>query len=500
MTASRDSIQHLRVQWRGPADRARTPAAALRLERQFDAVDWRPAGIRPGQILLIRRLRGLPALKLGAGWALDWEAALREEVTRLYRNAVRPGRTIPHDAESILFDDPVELLVALTQEVVEPSTLLASNPRWYWSQVIPTPVSSAPGTRLAALWVQYAAHLPRALIALPLATVIAALNRLSAAEVQVALQAVAAAYHTLPPLLDEPAQHTDAPGSYHPSPQRIDSVPVGEPARSVSLAMGSLWWRWLPPSHRAQMPHGRLGQVFAVWCAALAHQPAMAASPAFRQAIAEWYPAPAEFAARRSAAQGSDHPTLTTNPPDSGQVALSTLAPVLLDDEAQPEPDASTHPGELTRLAGIFFLIHLLPWLEWPADDLPCNPWLLIAALGRTLLHPLSPVDERDPIWVLLSRLAEDEPPPSNLDDWILERVAAVIARLQTSLPEVEAVGDFLLRRTGRVCISRTHIDLDLPMEQADVRLRRTGLDFNPGWVPALGYIIHFHYLDEGVS
>lgn len=76
----------------------------------------------------------------------------------------------------------------------------------------------------------------------------------------------------------------------------------------------------------------------------------------------------------------------------------------------------------------------------------------------------------------------------------------AVLTRLQVSLPEVEDVGAFLLRRTARVYISRTHLDLDLPMEQADVRLRRAGLDFNPGWVPTLGYILHFHYLDEGVS
>jgi hypothetical protein len=34
-------------------------------------------------------------------------------------------------------------------------------------------------------------------------------------------------------------------------------------------------------------------------------------------------------------------------------------------------------------------------------------------------------------------------------------------------------------------------------VRRADVRIRKAGLDLDPGWVPWLGRVLSFHYVDE---
>lgn len=52
-----------------------------------------------------------------------------------------------------------------------------------------------------------------------------------------------------------------------------------------------------------------------------------------------------------------------------------------------------------------------------------------------------------------------------------------------------------LVMRPGRVLATRTHVDLVFDHRDADVRVRRAGLDLDPGWVPWLGRVVQFHYL-----
>ncbi|MBP1467362.1 hypothetical protein EYB53_016740 [Candidatus Chloroploca sp. M-50] len=51
-----------------------------------------------------------------------------------------------------------------------------------------------------------------------------------------------------------------------------------------------------------------------------------------------------------------------------------------------------------------------------------------------------------------------------------------------------------LVTRPALVSITTTHLDLTFDHSQTDLRLRRHGLDFNPGWVPWLGKVVSFHY------
>ena len=52
-----------------------------------------------------------------------------------------------------------------------------------------------------------------------------------------------------------------------------------------------------------------------------------------------------------------------------------------------------------------------------------------------------------------------------------------------------------LVLRRGRLVATRTHLDVIFDHQQVDLRIRRAGLDIDPGWVPWLARVIRYHYL-----
>jgi hypothetical protein len=51
-----------------------------------------------------------------------------------------------------------------------------------------------------------------------------------------------------------------------------------------------------------------------------------------------------------------------------------------------------------------------------------------------------------------------------------------------------------VVRRTGYIVHSATHVNVNFDLKAADIRLRRAGLDIDPGWVAWFGRIVTFHY------
>lgn len=51
-----------------------------------------------------------------------------------------------------------------------------------------------------------------------------------------------------------------------------------------------------------------------------------------------------------------------------------------------------------------------------------------------------------------------------------------------------------IIDRPGAFTLTRTHLDIYFHHDQADIRIRRSGLDLDPGWVPWLGRVVLFHY------
>ena len=54
-----------------------------------------------------------------------------------------------------------------------------------------------------------------------------------------------------------------------------------------------------------------------------------------------------------------------------------------------------------------------------------------------------------------------------------------------------------LVQRRALLSVSRTHLDLFFDLSSVDIRIRRAGLDLDPGWLPWFGRVVSFHYLEK---
>jgi hypothetical protein len=182
--------------------------------------------------------------------------------------------------------------------------------------------------------------------------------------------------------------------------------------------------------------------------------------------------------------------------------------------------------GVLTRIGGLFYLINVIQRLDIPgcyeADwDLASQigGWGVLELLARSLLGPAQPHLADDPVWAALAEIdgrAVGELPGEGyavigerllaspllaglnpaLGGWLAVALPPVRDYLQQvlQLSDPAEIGPRLLLVNGRLHVSATHIDLVLGLEAIALPVRLAGLDINPGWVPALGRVIQFHF------
>jgi hypothetical protein len=78
---------------------------------------------------------------------------------------------------------------------------------------------------------------------------------------------------------------------------------------------------------------------------------------------------------------------------------------------------------------------------------------------------------------------------------WVARLVPYVRARLRRALGiEDDEIVARLLVHTARVHATATHVDVVLPLDALPIEVRFAGLDRDPGWVPAAGRFIAFHF------
>lgn len=111
--------------------------------------------------------------------------------------------------------------------------------------------------------------------------------------------------------------------------------------------------------------------------------------------------------------------------------------------------------------------------------------WAGVLADGATRLRGTAAFDASGRLLVA----AEDAALDDVVDAWVtaLRRFCRRRARIGLHA---------LVRRRGRIAFTRTHVDASLPLDDADVRVRAAGLDLDPGWVPWLGRVVAYHYVD----
>lgn len=175
---------------------------------------------------------------------------------------------------------------------------------------------------------------------------------------------------------------------------------------------------------------------------------------------------------------------------DSSQAAAAVF-PVSLRPPEKPN-SSDKRLRSVTSRAGLFFLLTVLErtglpqWLESHTEEAgPDFPRQILRSFVRRLETP-----SEDPIW---SAIEEAEEPCSG------DFMQLWTSNARTYCRRVARIGlHSLICRFGRISATPTHIDILMPASDADICVRRAGLDFDLGWVPWFGRVVHFHYLSQG--
>lgn len=198
-------------------------------------------------------------------------------------------------------------------------------------------------------------------------------------------------------------------------------------------------------------------------------------------------------------------------PPDAatwGEVALPVPGPAavppLFGDEYGDDRRMPTCAAGLLFLLRVLEILGLPQWLARAGAD-PGDAALPARIFARLLRRLHAPVD--DPCWLLAQ--FDETLPLADLDADPMARSGAATEYMPAGGEPAQvwltgcrrwlrrragiSVAD-VVARAGLVTITPTHVDVWLGLDQVDVRIRRAGLDLDPGWVPWLGRVVCFHY------
>ncbi len=180
--------------------------------------------------------------------------------------------------------------------------------------------------------------------------------------------------------------------------------------------------------------------------------------------------------------------------------------------------------GEATMAAGLYFLLNVLRSLGIAAASEAC-PALAESCLATYILRQLAMdagVDDGDPILLCLPIPEETFALPAGTLKQLSLQPETWPKGFTVSYPATLGSGYFLrvwivavkrwlwqtgrltvsevINRNGRVWLTRTDLDVTFPLAAADLRIRRIGLDIDPGWLPwfgETGRVVRFHYRDR---
>jgi hypothetical protein len=295
-----------------------------------------------------------------------------------------------------------------------------------------------------------------------------------------------------PPFGVPPALRRDAPAEPGPAREPGPAEPEPAPAPRDERAAG-------PPRPRSPAA-GRPP-------APPAGPPAVAAEPATRgpeEATAPRQPPPRPArpvpSSPSPAAPGPDRearpaprPRRTPVPPGAG-----------MEDGPEPALPRLLGPAVETELGGLFFLVNAGIDLGLYGDfTQPAHPgieldlWDFLTLAGRELLGG----DGDDPVWTLLAELAGREPdspagdgfhPPGGVT--VTAWTRSVAEEIRGRLASAELSAERLLRRAALVHVTEAHVDVVFALAGHPLEVRVAGLDRDPGFVPAAGRHLAFHF------
>ncbi len=479
-------------------------------------------GAESGRLVLIRRidLGRIAPDATSSTLALQLERRCRDLPCN---TAGKPAATGP---DTVVFADRSHAVLALAQRLAND----VSAPEWFWPLAIP---GYRTGTTRAMAW----RVLLRAVLADPAAPVVAA----QFVQCLLASGRLGECIDTLSP--------TDVPALYAACRWTVPVAPSPAPPAVVAPAAATTkrhppsWARdaaWVTSSRLFLEQRPTPPEPVRIWILSLLAvrvRSALAADAGLPETVARWLGA-VPFHARSLAspscppaeAIASGIPASVRQEPPDEKFAPSPPVPEIPHDfprrtqaavsfpaaatdaargESTVPTSAPSTPHDSTAFGGLLFMVPLLTrlgFVQWlhARPDLLAEDFAsdLMLELGRRCgmqaNDPLAfallalPVADRAILESRWARLVQDP-----RDSPAMER-RAWIRSLRTFCRRHAAIGlASIIRRPARIDASPTHLELRLDLTQVDLRIRRAGLDLDPGWVPWLGRVIRFHYLDR---
>ena len=558
---------------------------ALRVRRGFEraiaTVEWRPAALPTGAILLVRRLVAMTNASVEASFGERVTQALRRHADRARRPWIE--RDVA-DAEAVFFTDEAELVACLARDWLR--GLVAE--RWWWRTLL--------GSMDTHAWIRRHA-LQRGEVLVPAIALLAAsrqsvafVARFEPLQCAEAVEAIARSHGITMPVRTQEREaaatqaragrprslsrngkaaqairrqalvrlYDEAPEAFAP---RLAPVQRQLLALGVALTRAPAWVRRPefvqaleelakpdavhlaaspPEDPHEDVPRTSLGIAKGATDTVTVEEAGVASQtlPSLEQ------PRSARRKRRgaratRSAAQGDDKPSARSQtPPDTRGavfVAEGSVEPTSAEDEiaraGMPAPSevehhddpcervspataiAHTAPDEFARtptaFGGVFYLLNAAIAMEIYGDftmprtpGLALSPWDWLALVGREWFGDAF---VEDAVWTILADLAgraPDEEPGRDFDwpapDWLATQVAALHERLALALAldarEWQDIPAFVCRHAAQVEVSPTTVHVHLVLADLPLDLRIAGLDRDPGWIPAAGRSVRFHF------
>lgn len=525
MTPMDDAIRLARVPRRLAA---RAPRLRQGLERWLAGCQPARHGLPAEAIVLVRRL--------GTGWRELVHPAELERYASLAAllAGARRAATADADAEVVWFADEAELLACMARDALSG----ALHTRWWWQALKPSmPGGASP---VLARWLQAPRLLPRAVQRLGSARAAAFLASLDAREKTRLLATLGQAWAMAPEVrawvLDEPVQAgaveawqdltrhpslSDSPSSGLASaaPERrgerllrLLGMLAEDPAAGSSLAR--LAAAASPPTLAPRVSKPRASAVPASDAPRknrLASSPLHAAAPVVMDDDVQ-PPLPAQRmpTTKPQALPAGTVPSLRPRGlspatlTEAAEEAARTQPPAQWTD-ASPSPvaplaDAPSPASFATRHGGLLFLLNAALQLSFYGDftaplqrGLDCSPWRFLALAGRAWCG--GPGWRRDPLWAWLKRRAPAPQAPCPLHIWPLLHARLLLA-LDDGQAELKPRQRLraMLDLPARVLDKGERVDMFFSLAELPLAVRLAGLDRDPGWIPAAGCDVHFHF------
>jgi hypothetical protein len=455
-------VRHLRLTCRRE-EHARQ--ARVRLE---DALRTATLGDE-ARLIVVRRL-DLGPMPLRAS-ATEWSRRLERRFQELRSEMVSVEHSLARDAAAVYFANAAEPWLRLAENTARGQPAK----EWFWEKAAPgwTPrLTSAETLGLAfrALMAQGALQALALVARLGRAgRVKALLDVLSVTDIAPALPGVADASVEA----DADTPRLDLRGRATP-PRWLVSVlaalPVGD-ARALLAVAAARAESGCPP-----LPIAELARLAIAWRSEPSPPPVDSLRQVTPPKAADVTPSPlnGEWAGVRGEAVRKDH----LSPRDAPGSDPTPALPVVW--AARP----------FTAAGGLFFLVRLFELTGLP-DLLRVRPDLAEAGLPWRLLRGA----------LRLARPTEDDALCLLPEPCLPLPLGELWRPLLRAHHECRRLTTFslrqLVRRPARVSLTDTHMDVFFRAGDADLRIRRAGLDVDPGWVPWLQRVVAFHFNRE---